>query len=93
MSDNKQSSIKSSIISDKRLSKVQRTSSSDSEPINTNVFDKLKSIQKSMLVIQATMMKNNDIKNINTDIVSEINWKEIITEVITKVKYTLSKEL
>lgn len=90
------SSIKSAHISDKRPSKVQRTSSSDTEPINTDVFDELKSIQESLLEIRATMMKKDDIKNIVTDIVSEIKGelkKEIITEVITEVKDTLTKEL
>lgn len=56
------SSIKSAHISDKRLSKVQRASSSDTEPINPDVFDELKSIQESLLEIRATMMKKDDIK-------------------------------
>lgn len=88
--------IKRAHISEQRPSKVQRTSSSDTEPINTDVFDELKSIQESLLEIRATMMKKDDIKNIVTDIVSEIKGelkKEIITEVITEVKDTLTKEL
>lgn len=67
------SSIKSSIISDKRPSKVQRTSSSDTEPINTYVLDELKSIQESLLEIRATMMKKDNIINIVTDIVDGMN--------------------
>lgn len=90
------SSIKSAIISNKRPLKVQRTSSSDTEPHTTDFFDVLKSIQESLLEIRATMVKKDDIKNIVTDIVSEIKGelkKEIITEVITEVKDTPTKEL
>lgn len=66
------SSIKSAIISDKRPSKLQRTSSSDTEPLTSDFCDELKSIQESLLEIRATIMKKDDIKNIVTDIVSEI---------------------
>lgn len=66
------SSIKTAIISDKRPSKVQRTSTSNTEPHTTYFFDELKSIQESLVEIRATMVKKDDIKNIVPDIVSEI---------------------
>lgn len=51
------SSIKSATISDRKPSKVQRTSSSDTEPHTADFFDELKSIQESLLEIRATMVK------------------------------------
>lgn len=90
------SSIKSATFSDRRPSKVQRTSSSDTEPHTADFFDELRSIQESLLEIRATMVNKDDIKNNVTNIVSEIKGelkKEIITEVITDVKDTLTKEL
>lgn len=89
-------SVKSSLVSDKRPSKQQRTSSSDTEPstptLGTDMSNELKLIHASLTEIRESMVKNADIKDIVTKIVSEIK-SEIKKEIVEEVKATLKQEL
>lgn len=89
-------SVKSSLVSDKRPSKQQRTSSSDTEPstptLGTDMSNELKLIHASLTEIRESMVKNADIKDIVTKIVSEIK-SEIKKEIVEEVKATLTQEL
>lgn len=55
------SSVKNSTVSDKRPSKLQRTSSSDTEGHATDISDELKLIHQSLSEIRTSMVKNDDI--------------------------------
>ena len=87
-------SVKNSTISERRPSKQQRTSSSDTEPLLAcvDISQELKLIQTSLAEIRESMVKNTDIKSIVTTIVSEMK-NEIKREVITEIKESLTKEL
>lgn len=86
------SSVKNSTVSDKRPSKLQCTSSSDTEGHATDISDELKLIHQSLSEIRTSMVKNDDIKSIVTTIVSEIKG-EIKNEIIKEVKEALTEEL
>ena len=88
------SSVKNATVSDKRPTKLQRMSSSDTEAYTctTDISEELKLIHQSLSEIRTSMVKNDDIKSIVTTIVSEIKG-ELKKEIIQEVKEELSKEI
>ena len=81
-------------MSDKRPTKLQRMSSSDTEAYTCtiDISDELKLIHQILSEIRISMVKNDDIKNIVMTTVSEIKG-ELKTEIIQEVKRALSKEI
>lgn len=68
------SSVKSPIVSDERLLKQQRTSSSNTELLTpgTGLSDELRHIHESLSEIRESMLKNEDIKSIVRTLLSEV---------------------
>lgn len=83
---------KKKIVTDKRPSKLLRTSSADTEGDVIYTSDELKLVHQRLSEFKTSLVKNDDIKSIVTAFVSEIKW-ELKNEIIKEVKERLTNEL